>query len=376
MKQYLKLVKKISKHGIDKPAAREGMPDTTSLFGPQIKFNLQKGFPLVTTKKMYWKGIVTELVWFLRGSTNIKYLVDHGCNIWNEDAYNYYLKRLSEYTQKPSPISFVNFISIIKSGKTSPITEEGNSVIPNYTLGDCGFQYGKVWRDWETQKEIAVRTGVYSSGEDMIDVKYQSIDQIANLIHSLRDSPQSRRHIVTAIDPVHDQDLALYWCHALFQFNARPLTDEERLEYVPREVCYNNNYEDIFKAYNPPKYYLDCKLYQRSADAILGVPFNIASYALLIEIIAKIVNMVPGKFIHTFGDVHIYHNHITAVVEQISRKPCPLPRLEFHRDFIHLSERQDIDDVEKFSSLDPEWFRLLEYQYHPIIKAKLSTGLK
>lgn len=370
MKQYLDLLKNIKENGTNKPAARQGMPGSRSYFGYQFRHNLQGGFPLLTTKKMFWKGIVTELLWFLKGDTNIKYLVDNGVNIWNEDAYNYYIKKCKEVGH-PSPMNFESFINSIKNQES--IYLGGNN---HYKGGDCGFQYGRVWRDWEKYE------GQYFGKRDY----FTQIDQIANVINSLKTSPEGRRHIVTAIDPAHQDDLALYWCHALFQFNCRPISYSERMDiFMKRFPTYVNdpNYkegqgperfdENLTITYNIPKYYLDCQLYQRSADAVLGVPFNIASYALLTHIIAKIVNMVPGEFIHTFGDVHIYDNHWDAVEEQLSREPRALPTLKFSE---LMQWDKATDDLTGFFDACGEWeFDLQGYNPHPAIKAELSTGL-
>lgn len=369
MKQYLKLLRTIQEEGTYKPAAREGMPGTQSLFGYQFRHNLEAaGFPLLTTKKMYWKGVVIELLWFLKGDTNIKYLVDNGVNIWNEDAYQYYTKLCKEHNAPTR--TFDEFIDAVK---TQPEPQPQLSWI-DYVWGDCGFQYGRVWRDWGSPTEFDKVKGIKSIKE---------VDQITNVIKSLRETPESRRHIITATDPAHDTDLALYWCHSMFQFNCRPLSYQERVK-IYRENAYNNatlnelNGEEyvtnLMNNDKVPKYKLDCQLYQRSADVVLGVPFNIASYALLTHIIAKMCNMVPGEFIHTFGDVHIYDNHKEAVTEQLKRVPHVLPKL--HLQSIDWS--QDIDKVLGF--IDKQgWeniFILDGYDPQPAIKAELSTGLK
>jgi thymidylate synthase len=265
----------------------------------------------------------------------------------------------------PIPISYDDFIRIIKNNDEED--KRIDELIADYTLGDCGFQYGKVWRDWEKYE------GQYFGKRDY----FTQIDQIANVINSLKSSPEGRRHIVTAIDPAHQDDLALYWCHALFQFNCRPLNIMERMS-----LCEVNDPNPItggtVTSIDPdiqgvPKYYLDCQLYQRSADAVLGVPFNIASYALLTHIIAKIVNMVPGEFIHTFGDVHIYDNHWAAVEEQLSREPRELPTLKFSE---LMQWDKATDDLTGFFDACGEWeFDLEGYNPHPAIKAELSTGL-
>jgi thymidylate synthase len=358
MKQYLKLINTIKMDGTYKPAARENMPGTQSLFGYQFRHNLADGFPLLTTKKMYWKGVVIELLWFLRGDTNIKYLVDNGVNIWNEDAYQYYQKRCKKAGHIDENIWFTlpQFIEFVK-GSNGKIIEQrlGDE---GYKYGDCGHQYGKVWRDFGTDTD-----GLHFG---------KGVDQIKNLIEGLRKNPESRRHIVTAWDPTHDQDLALTWCHALFQFNCRPLNSDQKVAYCEKN---NLNYQTTdFDTSIVPKYYLDCQLYQRSADVFLGVPFNIASYALLTEILAKMCNMIPGEFVHTFGDVHIYDNHTEAIEEQLSRTPTALPTLSF---LDTIDWTKDIDSV--VTSLTKEFPYAIELEnYNPqeSIKAELSTGLK
>ncbi len=386
MKQYLDLLKAIKERGTIKPGARDNMPYTTSLFGYQFRHNLSEGFPLLTTKEISFNNIVTELLWFLKGETNIKYLVDKGCNIWNEDAYNYYCKIASKNEgDKYNPImvpvnsktgerfipiefadsySMYTFEEFIKRIKDTPVSMgSGISYLPwctygedreKYLLGDCGHQYGKVWRN------------------------FNGVDQIKNLIEGLKDNPQSRRHIVTAIDPEHDQDLALYWCHAMFQFNCRPMTTLQMENWWLNR--YPESYIDNIRLVKEvPKYYLDCQLYQRSADVFLGVPYNLASYALLTEIIASMVNMVPGNFVHTFGDVHIYSNHREQVEEQLTREPRGLPILIFQDEFHYIVEayRKGGIAIEEFLRLlRGDMFKAICYKPHARIKGKLSTGLK
>jgi len=382
MRQYLGLLKEIKEKGTYKPAARPGMPGTQSLFGYQFRHDLSASFPLLTTKRISFKNIVIELLWFLRGDTNIKYLVDNDCNIWNGDAYNYYCKKVMDIIKYGGtvikPYNFKEFINLIKENE---LKEGSYTVIPNYTLGDCGFQYGRVWRDW-SRFDGNMGNAIYMT----------HIDQIKNLIEGLLKTPESRRHIVTAIDPAHDQDLALYWCHALFQFNCRPLSFKELWNSVEAGYDQRSGYfgamaEDIkdmddLKAVcinqKVPLYYLDCQLYQRSADSILGVPYNIASYALLTNIIAEVCNMIPGEFIHSFGDVHIYDNHKEAVEEQLTREPKELPKLAFSDEFHYLCkelEEGPVLDIETFfQELKPEMFKVLGYDPYSSIKAELSTG--
>lgn len=366
MEQYLNLLKRIKKEGTYKPAARENMPGTQSLFGHQFRHDLSKGFPLLTTKKIYWKGVVAELLWFLNGDTNIKFLIDNGVNIWNEDAFNYYCKKCKEHGSEQK-FTFETFVEWLK-GDNYPVGWTGDK----YKLGDCGFQYGKVWRKWEGNHK-----------ED--HTENEMIDQVKNVLNALKKSPESRRHIITAIDPANDTDLALYWCHAMFQFNCRPLTILERSHYaVNNNIMHRNelmfdsedtglSLEEQLNESDVPKYYLDCQLYQRSADVVLGVPFNIASYALLIEIFSKITNMIPGDFVHTFGDVHIYDNHKDAVEEQLLRTPTELPTLKMTED---PNDWGFVSSFYDFSALTVDDFKLENYNPQPAIKAELSTGLK
>ena len=368
MEKYLKLMDDIMQDGVYKPAAREGMPGSKSLFGYQIRYNLSEGFPLLTTKKMFWKGIVAELIWFLRGDTNIKFLIDNGSNFWTKDAYNYYRMRCENYKVAPMPMA--EFVSIIRDNP-----DLAHSGIPGYNFGDCGYQYGKVWRNW-TQPELD-EEGDHTGNT----VK---VDQIKRVLNSLINAPQGRRHLVTAVDPINDNDLALYWCHSLFQFNARPLSKGERCLYA-----WSNNvdnlqgsmaFEDLemimtewLDKQEIPIYALDCQMYQRSADTFLGVPFNIASYSLITLLFAKICNMIPGDFIHTFGDVHIYEDHYEAVHTQMDRTPYRLPTVKISdkvREAIVAGDT--INQV--LNSIDFCHFDLQDYEFHPAIKANLSTG--
>ena len=377
MKQYRELAEKVLREGTLKEPARENMPKTLSIFGHQMRFNLADGFPIITTKEVDFKNIVTELMWFLKGMTNIKFLMDHGFNMWNEDAYNYYCKVASANNEKVTSIlmpvagnvrnpdnpvdvngysmyTFEEFIQAMKNTIYFSLpTYEG------YTLGDCGFQYGKVWRDWQ-----------------VVPNTFITVDQIRNVLNGLKTNPMGRRHIVTAIDPANDQDLALYWCHSMFQFNCRSLTHTERCDLLyaegqPSHVYANTTDEDLELI---PKYYLDLQLYQRSGDLFLGVPYNISSYALLLTIFARMLNMVPGEYIHTFGDVHLYENHIEQINLQLRRGEFPLPKLVINPHTMHWF--QVVAEPFRSYHYNPEDFRLDGYQHHEKIKGKLSTGLR
>lgn len=380
MKQYRKLVETILEKGTYKEPARDGMPGSLSYFGYQFRHNLAEGFPLLTTKKLSFKNIVVELLWFLRGDTNVKYLVDNGCNIWNEDAYHYYVKKcLAEGMYAESKrYTFEEFINAIKNNvgvlKKLPT---------DYILGDCGKQYGWLWRKWTTPT-VTSDWDFNGVEEYEFDTVFdESIDQLQKLIDGLKTNPLSRRHIITAWNPATLDDMALNACHAFVQFNCRPLSSYERI--IMHNERYKNEEESegflpigILDERNIPKYYLDCQMYQRSADVFLGVPFNIASYSLLTHILAKLCNMIPGEFIHTFGDAHIYDNHQDQIKEQLTREEKPLPKLLISPWLDQsISEKHFENDLNEWiHSISPSDFGVDQYDPHPPIKGKLSTGLK
>jgi thymidylate synthase len=264
MKQYLDLLQDILDNGVER-GDRTGT-GTLGVFGRQIRFDLSEGFPAVTTKKLHLRSIIHELLWFLDGDTNIKYLNDNRVKIWDEWA------------------------------------DEN---------GELGPVYGKQWRSWATPDG-------------------RVIDQISEVINSIKNNPNSRRHIVTAWNPADLPDMALSPCHCLFQF---------------------------FVAEGK----LSCQLYQRSADTFLGVPFNIASYALLTMMMAQVCDLAPGEFIHTFGDAHLYLNHLEQTKLQLTREPRPLPKMWIN---------PDVKDIFSFKYDD---FKLLDYNPHPTIKAPISV---
>ncbi len=264
MKQYLDLVSHVRDHGAHK-RDRTGI-GTRSVFGEQMRFRLNAGFPAVTTKRLHFRSIIHELLWFLRGDTNIAYLNEHGVSIWDDWA------------------------------------DEN---------GELGPVYGSQWRSWPTP-----------DGE--------RIDQIARVVESLRRDPDSRRHIVCAWNVADIERMALPPCHLLFQF------------YVADGR-------------------LSCQLYQRSADLFLGVPFNIASYALLTLMVAQVVGLAPGDFVHTLGDVHLYVNHLDQIETQLQREPHALPTMRLN---------PEVDSIFAFRYED---FELLDYQYHPAIKAPIAV---
>jgi thymidylate synthase len=289
MQQYLSLLQHILDNGTIKND-RTGT-GTQSCFGYQMRFDLQKGFPLVTTKKVHLKSIVHELLWFLKGETNIAYLKEHGVKIWDEWA------------------------------------DEN---------GELGPVYGKQWRSWSA-----------GSGGEGKDGKV--IDQISDLIEQIKKNPDSRRLIVSAWNVADLPEMALMPCHTMFQFYTAP--SELRSQPSQNSVAPQGGGRRT----------LSCQLYQRSADVFLGVPFNIASYALLTMMIAQVCDLKPGDFIHTFGDVHIYNNHKEQVNLQLSRTPFPLATMKLN---------PAIKNIFDFTFED---FTLENYQSHPAIKAPVAV---
>ena len=296
MKQYLDLLNRICREGVVR-GDRTGT-GTKGIFGHQMRFDLSEGFPLVTTKRLFLKGVIYELLWFLKGDTNIKYLVDNGVHIWDSDAFRYY----NELCVRHGVLPVDKDTFLAAAGVESPIK--------GYRFGDLNNVYGYQWRSWPTRDGGA-------------------IDQIRKVIETIKTNPTSRRMIVSAWNVADVDSMALPPCHTMFQF---------------------------FVAEGK----LSCMLYQRSGDTFLGVPFNIASYALLTMMIAKECGLEAGEFIHTLGDAHLYLNHLEQAEEQLSREPRKLPTM-------HLNPA-----VESIFDYKYEDFTLEGYDPHPAIKAPLS----
>ena len=373
MKQYLDLGEKILESQ-PKGEARKNMPETLSLFGHQMRFNLQEGFPIITTKEINFKNIVVELLWFLRGDSNISFMVENGCNIWNEDAYNYYIRVHSDWERYK--LTFKEFTMLLKSSEKDRelyFEDSGLGIKSGYKIGDTGKQYPWLWRKWKDRTSIELSN-------------VEEVDQIKNLIKSLKENPNSRRHILTAWNPETLEEMALPACHSFVQFNCREIPWEEKLELAKRNPDIEMENLAITEAAAGsrqfgfvPQYYLDCHLYQRSADYFLGVPYNISSYALLTTILSQIVGMLPGDFVHSFGDVHIYSNHINKVRQQIQRKPHKLPKLVVNSEFWKTVSQEcgtDCFDESVIPSIKVEDFELLNYTHEEKIFGKLSTGLE
>ena len=395
-KQYQDLLQTILDYGVEKKD-RTGT-GTKSIFGYTIRHNMSEGFPVLTTKKMAWKTMVTELLWFLRGDTNIKFLVDNNCHIWDGDAYKNFCNSHTEMF-----VTQEEFIERIK---------DDNEFAKKW--GELGPVYGKQWRNWGGNGSPLTKD--YEGNVSSYLVK--SIDQIANLISNLKTNPDSRRLMVNAWNVGELDQMTLPPCHYGFQVYTRELSDEERIKLFVKlhnpkgyeDEKITNTVQEILTMYNIPKRAISLMWNQRSVDTFLGLPFNIASYGLLLEIIAKEVNMVPDQLIGNLGDTHLYLNHIEQAKEQIGRElridervcmcyenpkldltriqegmsddefksvcdefniptrtrvPYPLPKLGELPDYLCVKEN--------WECYEPSDFIIENYQSHPTIKAPLSN---
>lgn len=288
MREYLKLCKHVMDHGVEK-TDRTGT-GTKSVFGYQMRFDLSKGFPLLTTKKVFLKAVIHELLWFIAGDTNIKYLVDNGVRIWNEWPYEIFQKS-PDYNNE----TLEEFVEMVKAD---------DEFAKKY--GELGPVYGKQWRN------------------------FNGVDQIEYVINELKNNPDSRRMLVNSWNAAEIKDMALPPCHMLMQF------------YVADNK-------------------LSLQLYQRSADIFLGVPFNIASYSILLMMVAQVTGYEVGEFVHTLGDAHIYSNHYEQIELQLSREPYELPKMEINK------------NVKSIYDFKYEDFKLVDYVSHPIIRGKVAV---
>jgi thymidylate synthase len=368
-KQYTDLLQDILDNGIAKKD-RTGT-GTLSVFGRQIRHKMSEGFPLITTKKMAWKTMVTELLWFLRGDTNIKFLVDNDCHIWDGDAYKAYwnvvtFEKPDYFHEKHGHLK----MSVKKEGDNYlPLTQEEfiNRIKTDDKFthwGDLGKIYGKQWRSWGGIKY----SKHWITGKNH-ELEFTQIDQIQNLINDLKENPDSRRLMVNAWNVGELDQMVLPPCHYGFQVYTRELGLEERKKIYERdytdgvEVQNDHWLESKLTTRNVPTRAISLMYNARSQDVPLGTPFNISSYALLLEIIGKIVNMIPDELIANMGDCHIYLNQIDGIKEQLTREPYELPTLDIHPGMLDY-------DLDK---LPIGLFTLKNYQSHPSIKMPLSN---
>lgn len=353
---YHKLLKTILNNGFKYEDPNRKGVNRIQIPDYKIVHDFKNGFPAITTKKLYWKGIVGELLWFLKGDTNIKYLIDNNINIWNKDAYNWYIECCDRDGFKK--LSFKDFEKELKNEGIIHYDKPYN-----YELGDLGRVYGAQWRNWKGIKSFSDNSKIPLS-----------VDQICNLIKRLKETPMGTKHIVTAWNPVELNDMALSPCHWSFEILVEPTEDTQN------GVSYSGGIIDFSKepgksyteTWKKPKYSFILKWHQRSVDTFLGLPFNIASYALLAHIIGKLTNMIPKGIIGDLSNVHIYEPHTDAVREQLSRdvdkySNCELDafngfKMDMHGDIDQWLLSKEIND-----------FNLVNYKSYPSIKAEMLS---
>lgn len=355
--QYQNLLAHIIATGSFKEPARQNMKRTKSIFGYMMRFNMVHGFPLLTTKRMFIKGMIAELLWFLRGDTNIKYLNDNGVTkFWHEDCYRWYLRNFSHnFPAGAQPMTFEQWCKALSDDAFAS------------KHGDCGLIYGHQWRHFAGQ-----------------------VDQIAMCIKRILETPADRYKVVSAWNPADMSKQALPACHMLFQFNCRPMTFAERVSFAIHTNKLNIEdvqlpstiVEDLLDNMRIPRKWLDLSLTQRSCDTCLGVPINIASYSLLLHLMSVITNCLPGEFVWFGNDVHIYEHHIDAAKEQLLRTPFDMPQLVIHKEHWHMPSRTEwLSNTSKtfdafIKQVNIEDFEIVDYQHHPAIAYELCTGLK
>jgi len=343
MKNYLSLLRSVLTDGVQKPSGRKNMPDVLGLTHGTIEMDLRDGFPLLTTKKMFYRGIIEELLWIVRGETNIKSLVDADCNFWNKDAYGYYLKQCKMAGLSTTNSTMEDFVSFIKGHDVL-----GELFIPeaNYRMGDLGPVYGHQWRN------------------------QNGVDQLRDVYDAIMQNPYGRYKIIDAWNKKDFPSMALPPCHILYQFLVEPIPIDVRKaiysQTAKSEVFHLSLSHEDLDDLLVPRYYLDLNMYQRSCDMVLGVPFNIASMAFLLKIMAKATNAVARNCFWVGGHCDIYMEHIPAVEEQLSRECSDLPSVRITK---------NISSFEDILSLQFDDFEVLGYSPAPAIKAELFTGL-
>lgn len=346
-KQYIDFLKYILKNG-ELKEDRTGT-GTISIFDYSMTFDMSEGFPLLTSKKVFTKAVIHELIWFLRGDTNIKYLVDNGVNIWNGDAFKNYMKNSSEF-KGDWPDNMSDFIDRIKSDKKF-----------SKKWGELGPVYGKQWRNWKGYKKVpnGWEHNAPSSWKDV-----PQVDQIADLIRDLKNNPDSRRLMVSAWNVGEINKMVLPPCHYGFQCYTNKMTHDERRMWwcssINKSLIYSQDMTDEYlDDKDVPRRKLSLKWNQRSCDVPLGIPFNIASYGILLHLLAREVNMVPNQLKFSGGDCHIYTNQVDSVKEQLTRETFELCKIELNNDSI---DNLHFDNI-----------KIVDYESSPVIKFELSN---
>jgi len=363
-RDYLSLIKDVLKNGNYKEGRNGG---TRSVFSRHIRHKMSDGFPLLTTKKMPWKVIVTELIWFLRGHTNIKELLDNNCNIWNGDSYANYLKKQPKFQVGGNnvdcgPMNIEDYINKIKTD---------DSFAKKW--GDLGKIYGSQWRNWGGEVD-------YDKGEYNFK---GGIDQIQVVIDELKSNPDSRRIFVSAWNVAELSEMVLPPCHNFFQFYTRVLSYDERVTLFNSKVNILNPYlpplKETLELHNIPTRAVSLLFNMRSSDVGLGLPFNLASYGLLLKLIGVIVNMVPEELIANLGDVHLYSNHIEPIKPQLKRRGKVLPDVLISSKFLPNGDGEtrfgELDSSFQIliNNLEVDDFKLINYNSHDKIKLPLSN---
>ena len=373
-KAYQDLLKRILDEG--KLRGDRTGTGTISIFSHTIEMDMADGFPLLTTKKMFTRGIIHELLWFLNGDTNIKYLVDNGVNIWTSDAYREYKNYASKLEEPDYDVhvddpnqnctrlmTIEEFTQAIKDDYPIMVHTPFKTTFAK-RFGELGPIYGKQWVSWDTKKQESIKTGeLYPSGEYKVDIRYKSINQIQQAIDKLNNNPEDRRIIVSAWNVGDMGDVTLPPCHWAFELYTEELSLKERIQWVIRNRDIDMESLIITEeamSDRTPKRKLHLKWHQRSVDFGLGLPFNIASYGLLLEMFAQQCNMVAGKLIGDLTNVHIYQSHIDIIKEQLNREPYQLPKLVLTK----------ANDMFSYNYGD---FTIKNYKSHPALKMPISV---
>ena len=372
--QYLALLAEVIDLGTHK-GDRTGT-GTRSLFGRQLRHRMSDGFPLLTTKHVSLRNVATELIWFLRGRTDLRWLLVRNCHIWVGDAY----KKYRQYAGSLEEPDYSVHVDDPKESSIRLMTQQEfiDEILQNDwfsgRFGDLGPVYGKQWRSWQVELEHSDGVTYY---------KHPPIDQVENLIRDLKENPDSRRMMVNAWNVAEIDQMTLPPCHYGFQVWTRELSLDERLDHwfkhskpnrdVVDEVDAMSDDEKLRYLSHVPTRAVSLMWNQRSVDIPLGLPYNIASYALLLVLIAREVGMIPDELVCSLGDCHVYQDQVETAREQIMREPYPFPIVAFDERYIYPGGERQLSFSEKIDQLEPDWFTAVDYQHHPRLNYPLSN---